>query len=403
MLTIKCLLSEDGGVRVIPTEWQNKIYLGYEKNANVYKIQIVPDGIWKQTSIRAFFHSPGGDPPAQLFVNNTIMVPNSVTVNSGNGTLVFTGTDGDAVIVSQNVEFNVGENDGIEDGDTPEPATPAWEQLVTAIKNDATEAQNAAKESRLSANKAEKALNDLKEGIANGEFTGVPGPQGPQGPQGEQGPVGPQGQQGEQGPVGPQGPRGPQGATGPQGIQGIRGERGLQGPQGNPGKDGTDGEPGPQGPVGPEGPQGPKGDTPSLQAIVDAVYPVGIVTLFNANVDPNIAFPETRWSMLPTDVTIRLGISPGDTGGKTTHSHTLSNVNKAVAQIGNDSRYIMFESGENFGKIITQHKNTCYAWRHEADASTTSAQQNATPVRGNTDPATNWPPYHTLVGWYRES
>lgn len=394
MLTIKCLLSDDGGVRVIPTEWQNKIYLGYEKNANVYQIQIVPDGIWKQTSIRAFFHSPSGDPPAQLFVNNTIMVPNSVTVNSGDGTLVFTGTDGDAVIVSQNVEFNVGENDGIEDGDTPEPATPAWEKLVATIKGDATEAQNAAKESKQSANKAEKALKDLEEGIASGKFEGVPGPQGPQGEQGQQGPQGVQGTKGEQGPVGPQGPRGPQGATGPQGIQGIQGERGPQGPQGNPGQ---------QGPEGPQGPQGPIGETPSLQSIVNAVYPVGIVTLFNANVDPNIAFPETRWSMLPTDVTIRLGISPGDTGGKATHSHTLSNVNTAVAQIGNDARNIMFESGEGFGKIITRHKNACYMWRHEIDASTTSAKQNATPVRGNTDPATNWPPYHTLVGWYRES
>lgn len=292
MLTIKCLLSDDGGVRVIPTEWQNKIYLGYEKNANVYQIQIVPDGIWKQTSIRAFFHSPGGDPPAQLFVNDVIMVPNSVTVNSGNGTLVFTGTDGDAVIVSQNVEFNVGENDGIEDGDTPEPASPAWTQLVATIKDDAKQAEDAAGESKKYAGQSKKALDDLEKAIESGEFTGVPGPEGPQGPQGEQGTVGPQGPQGEQGPVGPQGPRGPQGATGPQGIQGIQSERGLQGSQGIPGKDGA---PGPQGPVGPEGPQGPKGDTPSLQSVVDAVYPVGIITAFMNTVDPNTAWPDTTW------------------------------------------------------------------------------------------------------------
>lgn len=402
MLTIKCLLSEDGGVRVIPTEWQNKIYLGYEKNANVYQIQIVPDGIWKQTSIRAFFHSPGGDPPAQLFVDNTIMVPNSVTVNSGNGTLVFTGTDGDAVIVSQNVEFNVGENDGIEDGDTPEPATPAWEQLVATIKGDATDAQNAAKESKQSANKAEKALKDLEEGIASGKFEGVPGPEGPQGEQGKQGPVGPQGPQGEQGPVGPQGPRGPQGATGPRGIQGIQGERGPQGPQGNPGKDGTDGAPGPQGPEGPRGPQGPKGETPSLQAIVDAVYPVGIVAFFNSAVDPNSALAGT-WVKLPADVAIRLGATAGNTGGTSTHSHTLSKTNKAAAQIGNNSKTIMFESGYGFGQIYSRHVNTCYVWTHNGDAVSSSTVQLATPVRGDTDPSSSWPPYYTLVGWYRQS
>ena len=34
----------------------------------------------------------------------------------------------------------------------------------------------------------------------------------------------------------------------------------------------------------------PKGDTPSLQAIVDAVYSIGIVTCFHNSVDPNTAF-----------------------------------------------------------------------------------------------------------------
>lgn len=391
MLTIKCLLSDDGGVRVIPTEWQNKIYLGYEKNANVYQIQIVPDGIWKQTSIRAFFHSPGGDPPAQLFVNNTIMVPNSVTVNSGNGTLVFTGTDGDAVIVSQNVEFNVGENDGIEDGDTPEPATPAWEQLVATIKGDATEAQNAAKESKQSANKAEKALKDLEEGIVSGKFEGVPGPQGPQGEQGDQGPVGPQGPQGGQGPVGPQGPRGPQGATGPQGIQGIQGERGPQGPQG---------------PEGPQGPQGPKGETPSLQAIVDAVYPVGIVAFFNNAVDPNVVFSGSSWARLPDDVTIRLAPIGGQTGGSNTHYHTLSDEKSAVAQITNYGGTAIFESGDDgtdtLPRIRDRNKNGLWAWSHSKDNKTTD-NWYPIPVRGSTDNASTWPPYYTLVGWYRQS
>lgn len=398
MLTIKCLLSDDGGVRVIPTEWQNKIYLGYEKNANVYQIQIVPDGIWKQTSIRAFFHSPAGDPPAQLFVDNTIMVPNSVTVNSGNGTLVFTGTDGDAVIVSQNVEFNVGENGGIEDGDTPEPATPAWEQLVATIKGDATDAQNAAKESKQSANKAEKALKDLEEGIASGKFEGVPGPQGPQGEQGEQGPVGPQGPQGEQGPVGPQGPRGPQGATGPQGIQGIQGERGPQGPQGNPGKDGTDGAPGPQGPEGPQGPQGPMGETPSLQAIVDAVYPVGIVTCFHNSVDPNTAFGGT-WVKIAEGRTL-MGANSSHSVGTTVEAG-LPNVSGSISEIMQGSGTSVSGAFSNTGS------NALYLIGYGTDFITARYKtigfnaSSSSSIYGNS--TTVQPPALFVNYWYRQS
>lgn len=397
MLTIKCLLSEDGGVRVVPTEWQNKIYLGYEKNANVYQIQVVPEGIWKQTSIRAFFHAPGGDPPAQLFVNNTIMVPNSVTVNSGNGTLVFTGTDGDAVIVSQNVEFNVGENDGIEDGDTPEPSTPAWEQLVATIKNDASEAQNAAKESKQSANKAEKALKDLEDGIASGKFEGAPGPQGPQGLQGEQGPAGPQGPQGLQGEQGPTGPRGPQGANGPQGIQGVQGERGPQGPQGNPGKDGA---PGPQGPEGPQGPQGPMGETPSLQAIVDAVYPVGIVTCFHNSVDPNTAFGGT-WIKIAEGRAL-MGADSSHAVG-TTAEAGLPNITGSVTWVAS-----------GYGATYSRTTGSFYGSGFQAEGYTNSSNKGGTLIKdfsldasrsstiyGNS--TTVQPPALFVNYWYRES
>lgn len=276
MIDIECLISDDGGVRVVPTEWQNKIYLGYEKNANVYRIHITPSPLWAAMSIRAFFHSPTGDPPAQLFIDNTISVPNAITMTPGDGTIVFTGTDGDAVIVSQNVPFNVGENDGIEDGDTPEPATPAYTQLVGAIKEDAEKAEESAADSERYASESKQALDDLKRGIAEGKFQGIPGPQGPQGEQGPQGVPGPAGPQGPQGEQGPQGPRGVQGTAGPQGIPGAQGDRGPKGERGEQGPQGPKGEP------GATGPKGPKGDTaqyntqirwggPSLSAVTSPV------------------------------------------------------------------------------------------------------------------------------------
>lgn len=70
-----------------------------------------------------------------------------------------------------------------------------------------------------SAQEAADSLQELKDGIASGNFKGEQGPQGP---------IGPTGPQGEQG---PQGPTGATGATGPQG------EKGNTGPAGADGKD----------------------------------------------------------------------------------------------------------------------------------------------------------------------
>lgn len=76
------------------------------------------------------------------------------------------------------------------------------------------------------ADEAERSLQELKDGIASGDFKGDPGPAGPQGPRGETGPAGPQGVPGIQGERGPAGPQGIQGATGSQGPQGPAGPAG---------------------------------------------------------------------------------------------------------------------------------------------------------------------------------
>lgn len=119
------------------------------------------------------------------------------------------------------------------------------EAAQTAASEAATSAGNADQ----SAQKAAGSLQELKNGIAAGDFKGEKGDKGDTGPIG---PVGPQGETGPQGPTGVTGATGPQGKTGPrgeQGPQGIQGERGPQGAQG------------PQGEKGDTGPQGPKGET----------------------------------------------------------------------------------------------------------------------------------------------
>lgn len=115
------------------------------------------------------------------------------------------------------------------------------EASTEAAQIAATNAAASAGKADQSAQEAADSLQELKDGIANGNFKGEKGDKGDTGPIG---PVGPQGEQGPQGPTGATGATGPQGETGPrgaQGPQGIQGERGLQGEKGETGNTGPTG------------------------------------------------------------------------------------------------------------------------------------------------------------------
>lgn len=272
MVDVELLLSDNGGVRIYPTEWHNTIYFGYQKNANIYRLHIVRSKVWQNLTVRAFFHTANKqDPPAQLFVGDYVNVPALITATTVGGVITIEGTDGVKALTTADIPYVVSENSGVEDGTTPEPASPSWVQLVAEINEEAEAAKAAAKIANESAIKAQSALNDLLQGIRDGDFIGLPGPAGPQGPQGVQGPAGPQGPQGEVGPVGPQGPRGAQGVNGPQGIQGPKGDPGPRGDVGPQGEVGPVGPRGLQGETGPAGPVGPKGE----QGVQGPVGPAG--------------------------------------------------------------------------------------------------------------------------------
>lgn len=248
-----------GGSVCLPG-YASALALGYTKNKGVYQLNVTASGEWAGLTIRAFWHLPGGGAPASTLVKDGyVAVPASVTAQPGNGCITFEGSDGTKTVTSADLRYRVSANSGTEDGTTPEPGTPAWQQLVDAVHTDAaaaeqakTDAQTAASEAAASAGNADKSaqeaagsLRELKDGIANGNFKGEKGDKGDTGPIG---PVGPQGEQGPQGPTGATGATGPQGETGPRGEQGPQGIQGERGPQG------------PQGPTGDTGPQGPKGD-----------------------------------------------------------------------------------------------------------------------------------------------
>ena len=208
-----------GGSVCLPG-YASALALGYAKNKSVYRLAVTATGEWAGLTIRAVWHLPGGGAPASTLVKDGyVAVPASVTAQPGNGCITFEGSDGTKTVTSADLRYRVSANSGTEDGTMPEPGTPAWQELVDAVHTDATaaeqaktDAQTAATESAASADKAAESLQELKDGIASGDFKGEKGDKGDTGPQGETGQQGAQGPQGEKGDVGPQGPKG---ETGP--------------------------------------------------------------------------------------------------------------------------------------------------------------------------------------------
>lgn len=171
--------------------------LGYTKNQGVYRLHIDATGEWEGLTIRAFWHVPDGkDPASSLVVDGYVAVPASVTAQPGSGCVTFEGSDGTRTVTSADLRYRVAANSGTEDGTEPEPGTPAWQELVDAVHTDATaaeqaktDAQTAAQQAGAAAQKAassEKAagdaqkkaaesLQELKNGIASGDFKGEPG------------------------------------------------------------------------------------------------------------------------------------------------------------------------------------------------------------------------------------
>lgn len=290
-------LASNGSVQV--PGYEHLARFGYTKNRGVYCLHVDATGEWEELAIRAFWHVPDGkDPESSLVVDGYVDVPASVTAQPGNGCITFEGSDGTKTVTSADLRYRVSANSGTEDGTTPEPGTPAWQQLVDAVHTDATaaeqaktDAQTAAQQAGASAEKAGQALSDtitakedalkaigdkqttatqavdaarnkaLKQVKASTEAAQTAASEAvtsagnaSQSAQeaadslqelkdgiangnfkGEQGPQGPIGPVGPQGEQGPQGPTGATGATGPQGETGPQGKQGPQGPKGETG------------------------------------------------------------------------------------------------------------------------------------------------------------------------
>lgn len=290
-------LASNGVVKV--PGYEQLVRFGYTKNRGVYRLAVTAAGEWEGLTIRAFWHVPGGsDPASSLVADGYVDVPASVTAQPGNGCITFEGSDGTKTVTSADLRYRVSANSGTEDGNTPEPGTPAWQQLVDAVHTDATaaeqaktDAQHAAQQAGASAKKAGQALSDtitakedalkaigdkqtsatqavdtardkaLKQVKASTETAQTAASEaatsaGSASQSAQEaadslqelkdgiasgdfkGEKGDPGERGPSGPVGPQGETGPQGPTGATGATGPQGETGDTGPQGPKGETG---------------------------------------------------------------------------------------------------------------------------------------------------------------------
>lgn len=219
MIELSVSLASNGVVKV--PGYEQLVRFGYTKNRGVYRLHVDATGEWEGLTIRAFWHVPDGkDPPSSLVTGGSVDVPASVTAQPGNGCITFEGSDGTKTVTSADLHYRVSANSGTEDGTMPEPGTPAWQQLVDTVHTVATTAEQAKTDAQTAAQQADTSasaastsaanagqsaqqaadnLQELKYGIANGDFKGEkgdPGPIGPVGPQGAQGPQGPKGDTG---------------------------------------------------------------------------------------------------------------------------------------------------------------------------------------------------------------
>ena len=232
MIEYKLSLASSGAVKTPGS--MDALQLGYSRNCGVYRLRVSTADEWKGMTLRAFWHTPGGSPPASLVEDGVVEVPALVTAVPGEGCITFEGSDGVRTLTSADLRYRVAANSGTEDGTLPPPGTPAWQQLVGQMEGAGADAEKSAVRAETaqssasdSAAAAAHSLKTLQEGIASGSFKGEkgdPGARGAQGPKGDTGPQGPKGEKGDTGPAGPAGATGPQGPRGQTGAAGKAAE-----------------------------------------------------------------------------------------------------------------------------------------------------------------------------------
>lgn len=127
--------------------------------------------------------------------------------------------------------------------------------------------------------------------------------------------------------------------------------------------------------------------------LLDAVYPVGAIYLSVDSTSPASLFGGT-WQAIKDVFLLSAGdvYSNGATGGNANHSHGLTNAN---ARFGSDGTNYFFDNNKTI-------EWTAYSKKTQPIAGTGSYPVNsAIGLNGNTDSASNMPPYLVVCMWKR--
>lgn len=252
-LNIKIRKSQDNGSTFRATS--DTLYMGGVGSAKVDTLHFEVPEEWAGCAITLHVQRLSGalPDPQMLDENNCVVVDRRWTQEKQGSWMLLAVDETGYIAMTKPGQYTCYEP--IDTNSTTETIMPSvYEQFVAVVKKwgqttvdaAATSESNAAKHEEAAKTAASKAatsagnadqsaqeaagsLQELKDGIAAGDFKGEKGDKGDTGPIG---PVGPQGEQGPKGDTGDTGPQGPKGNVGP---QGEKGETGNTGPAGYPG------------------------------------------------------------------------------------------------------------------------------------------------------------------------
>lgn len=137
-----------------------------------------------------------------------------------------------------------------------------------------------------------------------------------------------------------------------------------------------------------------------LEALTNAIYPVGSIYISVNNTDPATLFGGT-WEQIKDTMLMTAGdtYTAGNTGGSATHNHGLSNGYADITlnwqSSDSTNRLIMKTKDVNFiGDLVTRGDVGAY------DSTSLGAWRPAQ-LEGTTDNASNLPPYLVVYAWKR--
>ena len=108
MIEYKLSLASSGAVKTPGS--MDALQLGYSRNCGVYRLRVSTADEWKGMTLRAFWHTPGGSPPASLVEDGVVEVPALVTAVPGEGCITFEGSDGVRTLTSADLRYRVAAN-----------------------------------------------------------------------------------------------------------------------------------------------------------------------------------------------------------------------------------------------------------------------------------------------------